>query len=295
MAIEPSALYRQLVIPFGAETIPDASPIGCCLYCGANDADTKLSREHIIPDGIGGILVLPRASCERCAKEINQFEQDVTKTFFGMTRIANGIAAQNKKRRKGYRSKQNFFLYERFLEKDEAINPREPGVPENELADKFLEYFTDAITVPDFMTPPGILHGEKPDFAFPFRFKLVGHSERKDGKVSVRMKVDLGNFERQLAKIAHGFAAYSIGLEEFKAFLPAMITNRDRTPNRYLIGSMPVEPHRSLHRLSLYPVQIMALVPPMLVGQSKVLVVCDLHLFCHINPICYQVVVGELG
>ena len=40
--------------------------IGRCIYCGTTEG--KLSEEHITPYGLGGLLVLQEASCERCAR-----------------------------------------------------------------------------------------------------------------------------------------------------------------------------------------------------------------------------------
>ena len=47
-------------------------PVWRCIYCGA--APTRkgaLGKEHIIPQGLGGTLILPRASCRSC--------EDITK------------------------------------------------------------------------------------------------------------------------------------------------------------------------------------------------------------------------
>ncbi len=41
-------------------------PVGRCIYCGRGP-DAKLTKEHIIPYGLNGHLILPAASCEICA------------------------------------------------------------------------------------------------------------------------------------------------------------------------------------------------------------------------------------
>lgn len=48
-------------------------PVGRCIYCGGDGGGT-LMKEHIFPAGIGGGLVLPRASCTPCQTEIQTFE-----------------------------------------------------------------------------------------------------------------------------------------------------------------------------------------------------------------------------
>src|SRR5438552_18955483 len=44
------------------------APIGKCIYCGGDGSPGRLTREHIIPDSLGGMLELPDASCSDCQK-----------------------------------------------------------------------------------------------------------------------------------------------------------------------------------------------------------------------------------
>lgn len=44
--------------------------VGRCIYCGTTEG--KLSREHVHPEGLGGFLELPEASCWSCQKIINR-------------------------------------------------------------------------------------------------------------------------------------------------------------------------------------------------------------------------------
>jgi HNH endonuclease len=53
--------------------------VGRCIYCGSTDL---LSEEHIIPYSLSGHYVLPEASCDKCAKTINRFEQFSTRTTY---------------------------------------------------------------------------------------------------------------------------------------------------------------------------------------------------------------------
>jgi hypothetical protein len=46
-------------------------PVNLCIYCGRSDG--LLTREHILPIGLGGGLILPAASCRAC--------QDITKNI----------------------------------------------------------------------------------------------------------------------------------------------------------------------------------------------------------------------
>lgn len=66
----------------------NARPVGYCIYCGANDCD--LSREHIVPFALGGNVVLPKASCSKCAAITSKFERFVAKEVLGPFRVRGG-------------------------------------------------------------------------------------------------------------------------------------------------------------------------------------------------------------
>ncbi|MCW2275904.1 hypothetical protein GJ654_15805 [Rhodoblastus acidophilus] len=60
--------------------------INFCIYCGAPTktakGDAPPTDEHVIPEGLGGNLILERASCQSCAILINSFEGKLQKTLF---------------------------------------------------------------------------------------------------------------------------------------------------------------------------------------------------------------------
>lgn len=60
-------------------------PVGRCIYCGASGG--KLTREHIIPFGLGGSWVLPDASCKVCAAITAKVEQFCLRPMLGRFRI----------------------------------------------------------------------------------------------------------------------------------------------------------------------------------------------------------------
>lgn len=49
--------------------------VGHCIYCDAEHQ--KLTREHIVPLGLGGTFVLPASSCAACAGITSAFEREV--------------------------------------------------------------------------------------------------------------------------------------------------------------------------------------------------------------------------
>jgi len=54
---------------------------GHCIYCGTKQG--PLSDEHIVPFGLGGTLVLPKASCKACATETAKLEQVIQRMMLG--------------------------------------------------------------------------------------------------------------------------------------------------------------------------------------------------------------------
>jgi hypothetical protein len=71
--------------------------VGRCIYCGTQEGD--LTREHIIPAGLGGRMILPRASCEKCADATKKVEQTCLRTMFGAARIRMGFHTNHPKQR----------------------------------------------------------------------------------------------------------------------------------------------------------------------------------------------------
>lgn len=65
--------------------------VGRCIYCGSSD---NLSDEHIVPYGLGGNLVLPKSSCDKCAKITSKFELAVLRGSMRPARIIREIQSR---------------------------------------------------------------------------------------------------------------------------------------------------------------------------------------------------------
>lgn len=68
-----------------------------CIYCGA--ADKWLTKEHIVPLGLGGNLILPKSSCTDCAKITHAFEYTTLRTTLGILRMRLDFPTRRKKER----------------------------------------------------------------------------------------------------------------------------------------------------------------------------------------------------
>ena len=67
--------------------------VGQCIYCGSE----PIGEEHIIPQGVGGTLVLGKASCGDCEETINRFEANVLNTVLYVPRVAAAFAVSEEK------------------------------------------------------------------------------------------------------------------------------------------------------------------------------------------------------
>jgi hypothetical protein len=72
-------------------------PPGKCIYCHA--IGKPLSEEHIIGEGLGARLIIPEASCQRCAERTGSVEQRVLRTVLWAPRRNMGIRAKKRKRK----------------------------------------------------------------------------------------------------------------------------------------------------------------------------------------------------
>ena len=72
--------------------------VGRCIYC-ANSNGLPLSKEHIIPESIGGAMILLKSSCPICAGITSKLERVFAQKNFDFLRKKFGIL-QKKKHRK---------------------------------------------------------------------------------------------------------------------------------------------------------------------------------------------------
>jgi HNH endonuclease len=70
--------------------------VQACIYCGSTE---DLTDEHIIPYGLGGDLVLPKASCRACATITSDFERRVQRGFMLEGRTAADFPTRRPKER----------------------------------------------------------------------------------------------------------------------------------------------------------------------------------------------------
>lgn len=61
---------------------------GRCIYCGNKDDPHSLTKEHVIPKGLGGALQFRKASCKKCQRVTARFEEECLRNNFSVYRTA---------------------------------------------------------------------------------------------------------------------------------------------------------------------------------------------------------------
>lgn len=221
-------------------------PLGSCLYCGATSyrpgRETKLADEHIIPEGLGGTLVLPQASCASCATVTSQLERSVLKGPLHAARIHQKIRRKPKSR-----PPEKFTILVQRGGREEEIEVPWEKYP------VMLNIFG--------LGSPGILVGhDGTDRSGQFLFcKSLNFTPTNFFEMEISpFQLPLGNlyhFWRFLAKIAHGFLICRLGLDNFEALLPEFILDESNRPEHYfyLVGCEQngLPPTDCLHQLRI--------------------------------------------
>lgn len=265
---------------FDADRQPnlELTPVGRCIYCNAQD--TKLNREHIWPDGLGGHLILPQSSCKACERLIDKFEQQAIRINFGLVRMARGI--HSRKRRPGRLRATTYEIL------------REASAP---------------IDVPITRDMPQVLMAETPGRRAslisgqePHPGRLVRHIGACDPRARMPAGYGItvdgyrsGVFPQLLAKIAHSYAVGCVGIEAFEAYLLNIISGReDPSRSRYLgdieVGSRPK--NGTLMRLGLArgAFHFLPNIPPTY-GELFLVQIC---MFADLKLPIFEIVVGKV-
>ena len=244
--------------------------VGKCIYCGSQAG--TLSKEHIVPFGLGGVHILPRASCEVCAKITAKFEGWCLQRMFGILRPQYHLPTRRPlQRRTDVRITKTH--------NDGSVEFSTIGVGE-------FPYLMLGFIAGE----AGILRGASPTDNHNWRgvcdINAEGFRGFGDGKSAVRIAVRTNwvKFSQLLAKMAHGFAVANCGLDSFRPLLLNLILGRVAYP-QYLIGGLSeipaAEPH--LYRVTVYDHS----------ANDKNYVMAEVRLFAALGTPAYRIVVGE--
>lgn len=202
-------------------------PANRCIYCPKTE---NLSREHIIPESLGGKLVLEKASCPDCAVITGQFEQLVARDMYWPLRLNLGIMGK-RSRKKGRRT---HWVIQREDEngKIESIRVEVGKLPR--------------IYVVVEMPPAGIILGEPPRDTNP-ELRVLLKCDREHlkkfgealGATDWRSQHhwDWVAFNQLLAKVGHAYMTALLGFGGYEPLLIPIILGKSAF-FPYLIGGV---------------------------------------------------------
>lgn len=212
-------------------------PLGHCMYCGSKH---KLSREHIIPFGLGGNLIFADASCGKCAEITSDFERYCLRNMFQAARTHLNLPTRNKKNK----PKTLRLSYFKNEGDHEWIN-----VPVSD--------HPYAIILPIFQSPTII--SQKPHIeglmtdgvAMRAGPHFIDNLNKFGPNHAYTQELSPDLFGRLLAKIAHGFAVAELGERAFQPFLQGLILGTAPFSSACIGGGTDNNPNDLFHQLKL--------------------------------------------
>ena len=223
--------------------------VGRCIYCGSSE---QLQDEHIIPLGLGGRHVLPKASCRKCGGKTSAFERTCQRTMYGPLRLLYGLPSRRERDRPGALPLKVKRTADSKWEYLQVAQNRYP----------FL------LTFP-YLGMPGVMSGESTHDKGPVtdRLWIRGASPSHDFDALCRQlvadlgvhtimpesKADVEALCRMLAKIAYSFAVAKRGGKPIPSRLAGYATGGDMTGCLRYIGSRDTDepPAPTLHDLNM--------------------------------------------
>ena len=227
---------NSLAQNIGARKVYD--PVGHCIYCLASNV--PLSDEHTIPNGLGGRHILPAASCEKCQKIINVFEQYCMRTMFANTRAQLKIRS-SKKRPEPKRSI-------RVRKRNGTIERVYKPISE-------LPVITNLPVFPEPFALRGLAGPETFD-GFQWTHGPAGEKMKKaledfDAVGFLTEEIKPFHLARMLAKIAHSHAIAMLGEDSFEPWLPELILNENMSYPYWVGSELPIRPATPEHTMTI--------------------------------------------
>ena len=208
------------------------APVGCCIYCGATEWSAQQSRklgdEHIIPEGIGGRLVLPEASCKACEAITSAVELEWLRGAYHTARVQKGLG---KKKARPPRFLKLQVVRGGKTTWESVPLEKYPAMIVTLCFDK-PEILSDCSPVAKVLSG-GVAVGVLPTFGKLLKpFLDQGAVTFVPPRASATSTI-LG---RMLAKIAHSYAAAELGINKFSPFLKGIILGTDICHIPYFVG-----------------------------------------------------------
>lgn len=232
-------ITRPLIAHTGATMLSSEAsivfgPVDFCIYCGRRDG---LTREHVMPRGMLGEMVLLRSSCPSCSEITSKIDNFVLSKMLIKLRMRHNLSSRKGKRNTRPKSFDlSCDLGDGKFSSRLAVSPEE------------LPQHAYALPLYGF---PGYLLQIPPEEAKKSTHirSVISKSDveamlvlSKNKPVNFQFgEVDLDTFNRFLFKIAHSYACCILGYAKFIPSLKERILT-ENAENRYLIGCDDPEP-----------------------------------------------------
>lgn len=183
--------------------------IGQCVYCASF---SDLTDEHVVPEGLGGKVVLKKASCSACADMTSRFERVFLREMMHSYRYYHSIRGKKKKR-----------------SPDDAVWVDLCGA-------KLLAMRDDLPTIVIFplFNGPRRLGRDEPGLDALVLCLPAKNRHAKVAGAEIESRLDPRAFARALAKIAHCSVCFHYGLEDFQPMLLPLIRGEIVDFNEFL-------------------------------------------------------------
>jgi hypothetical protein len=258
---------------------------GECIYCGAKGA--RLTEEHIIPEAIGGQLIIDAASCDACCGETHAFEGHACDYYRPLRRQLNFPSRRRGKNDRERKKEEKFTLQLDNSRKIKVKSDEFPALLMNMTFPLPTILFTE--TPNDAPLTFGIYSIElMPDFGERLNEIKAKYQASSVSIVGIdkSSRADHGDLGRMLAKIAHSYAVAELGgPHSFRPFLTHIIRGQKPYYLTHFIGSdvVPAGEAADLHEIEIDQSGL---------GKERLIVV-RLRLFATMKSQNHFIVVGE--
>ncbi len=206
--------------------------VGFCIYCGsdkyAEGSNCKLGDEHIVPEGLGGRLILKEASCKACETITSRTELEWLRSSYYAARVQKGLG--KKKKRVPTTLPLKVSINGTVVTK--AVPPKEyPAMVVTLLFD--TPEILLGLDPVDKVLSGGVAAGMLPTFGELMKEHLAQGTVTIEPPRKSATSTQLG---RMLAKIAHAYAVAELGTKGFNAVLQPIILGVDTRHLAYYIG-----------------------------------------------------------
>lgn len=279
-----SILISAYQIPIGGSNQQPVGLANCCIYC--RTVTELLTDEHIIADGMGGNIYLPKSSCLSCNKITSEVERRLLKSSISDMRGALGIRSRKGRKKKKDPPRQ-MFLKTASHGIDGAI---------------YREYTSESpwILVQDATgMEPGIMLGREESSSPQLYVQAISQVDASDRLLAALAgsqggmagSAVGGDWLYVAAKSAHAFAVASLGQGAFYEFLPNYILRKSEGSGTHWVGSgrTPYEVTDTLHWIRLFDCPLFDKNTQSL---DRVYVV-QLRLFANVPSHVYTIAVGR--